>query len=94
MKFSTKDLDTHYQTEDATVYSVPTDGYYEINEQTIVRILTGNTVEAENPKYVWYKFWLPKTIVVQETRLGFVWNNKKVKFLKAGDIVTGPGRKL
>ena len=91
---SEKDLDIHCQTKDTIMYSAPISGYYSIASQIIVFEPTGNMIETENSKWRWYKFWLPKTVMVPETRQSYSWEGREVKFLKEGDIVVGPVYRL
>jgi hypothetical protein len=94
MKFDKKDLVVEYQSSEITLYSALTNGYYQVSGHVIYYVPTGNMIEQPNPKRAWYKFWVPKTVLVQEFRQDYIWDGTEVKYLKAGDVVVGPSYKL
>jgi hypothetical protein len=72
---------------DNVQYRIPVDGYYAIRSRVAIYKPTGKMTPQPNPKYRWWKFWLPKTILQPEYVVSYEMGGSDVKYLKAGDTV-------
>lgn len=68
-------------------FTVPVTGFYQISCQTMRIEKTGNKVAIKNPRYKWYRFWVDKTIIVDEIKTVFDNSGEQMKLLNAGDII-------
>jgi hypothetical protein len=72
-----------------TEYRVPKTGYYRTAAKLYKCIPTGRMETVRNPKYRWYKPWLPKTITRPEYKMSETWEGQEIRLLKSGEIVKG-----